>query len=285
MPEIASRHHLELRRRGHRRRARDAPERRSTTIETVAVTRGPGLIGALLVGVSAAKALAAARGLPLVPVDHLHGHVRRQHARRPTRSSRRTCAWSQAAGTRSSRASTTRRATRSSARRSTTRPARRSTRARGCSASATRAGRSSTGSRARAIRTAFDFPRSAPGRARLQLQRAQDLAALHAARPSRTAEPRATWPPPTSARSSRRSSAAWARRSSARGCERVAIGGGVAANSELREARARARRAGLDAAAGALHRQRRDDRRRRALPRADRRIPDYLALDAAARLT
>jgi N6-L-threonylcarbamoyladenine synthase len=41
----------------------------------VAVTQGPGLIGALLVGVSAAKALAWARRLPLVPVDHLQGHV------------------------------------------------------------------------------------------------------------------------------------------------------------------------------------------------------------------
>ena len=39
------------------------------------MTQGPGLIGALLVGVSAAKALAWARGLPLAPVDHLHGHV------------------------------------------------------------------------------------------------------------------------------------------------------------------------------------------------------------------
>jgi N6-L-threonylcarbamoyladenine synthase len=44
-------------------------------VETVAVTRGPGLVGALLVGLSAAKALAWARGLPLAPVDHLHGHV------------------------------------------------------------------------------------------------------------------------------------------------------------------------------------------------------------------
>ena len=44
-------------------------------VESVAVTQGPGLIGALLVGLSAAKALAWARGLPLVPVDHLHGHV------------------------------------------------------------------------------------------------------------------------------------------------------------------------------------------------------------------
>src|SRR5947207_1412802 len=36
---------------------------------------GPGLIGALLVGVQTAKALAWSRRLPLVPVDHLHGHV------------------------------------------------------------------------------------------------------------------------------------------------------------------------------------------------------------------
>ena len=49
--------------------------RASTTSSTVAVTQGPGLIGALLVGLSAAKALAWARGLPLAPVDHLHGHV------------------------------------------------------------------------------------------------------------------------------------------------------------------------------------------------------------------
>jgi N6-L-threonylcarbamoyladenine synthase len=44
-------------------------------VEAVAVTTWPGLIGALLVGVSAAKALAWARRLPLVPVNHLHGHV------------------------------------------------------------------------------------------------------------------------------------------------------------------------------------------------------------------
>ena len=44
-------------------------------VDVVAVTQGPGLVGALLVGVSAAKALAWARRLPLVPVNHLHGHV------------------------------------------------------------------------------------------------------------------------------------------------------------------------------------------------------------------
>jgi N6-L-threonylcarbamoyladenine synthase len=44
-------------------------------VDSVAVTQGPGLIGALLVGLSAAKALAWAWQLPLVPVDHLQGHV------------------------------------------------------------------------------------------------------------------------------------------------------------------------------------------------------------------
>jgi N6-L-threonylcarbamoyladenine synthase len=74
VPEIASRRHLEL----VDAVTADALERggaRLDDVETVAVTHGPGLIGALLVGVSSAKALAAARRLPLVPVDHLHGHV------------------------------------------------------------------------------------------------------------------------------------------------------------------------------------------------------------------
>jgi N6-L-threonylcarbamoyladenine synthase len=74
VPEIASRHHLEL----VDAVTGDALETAGTSldeIDTVAVTRGPGLIGALLVGLSSAKALAAVRRLPLVPVDHLHGHV------------------------------------------------------------------------------------------------------------------------------------------------------------------------------------------------------------------
>ena len=74
VPEIASRRHLEL----VDAVTADALERADATLRdvtSVAVTRGPGLIGALLVGVSSAKALAAARGLPLTPVDHLHGHV------------------------------------------------------------------------------------------------------------------------------------------------------------------------------------------------------------------
>ena len=74
VPEVASRHHLEL----IDAVIADALARAGAgldDVERVAVTRGPGLIGALLVGVSAAKALAAARELPLTPVDHLHGHV------------------------------------------------------------------------------------------------------------------------------------------------------------------------------------------------------------------
>src|SRR5205814_6247495 len=74
VPEVASRRHLEL----VSPVIREALDRAGAgldELDTVAVTAGPGLIGALLVGVSAAKALAWARRLPLVPVNHLHGHV------------------------------------------------------------------------------------------------------------------------------------------------------------------------------------------------------------------
>lgn len=74
VPEIASRQHLEV----FDAVLADALELAGIgldDVERVAVTQGPGLIGALLVGLSAAKGLAAARGLPLTPVDHLHGHV------------------------------------------------------------------------------------------------------------------------------------------------------------------------------------------------------------------
>jgi N6-L-threonylcarbamoyladenine synthase len=74
VPEIASRHHLELLM-PVLREALDEADASLNDVETVGVTVGPGLIGALLVGTAAAKALAWARRLPLVPVDHLHGHV------------------------------------------------------------------------------------------------------------------------------------------------------------------------------------------------------------------
>jgi N6-L-threonylcarbamoyladenine synthase len=74
VPEVASRRHLEL----VAPVVEEALAQSGLTldeIDSVAVTRGPGLIGALLVGISAAKAIAWSRRLPLVAVDHLHGHV------------------------------------------------------------------------------------------------------------------------------------------------------------------------------------------------------------------
>ncbi len=74
VPEVASRHHLELVN-AVVAAALDEAETGLTEVDAVAVTQGPGLIGALLVGLSTAKALAAAHRKPFVPVDHLHGHV------------------------------------------------------------------------------------------------------------------------------------------------------------------------------------------------------------------
>jgi N6-L-threonylcarbamoyladenine synthase len=72
VPELASRHHLQnlpvlMRALGRAVDLRNA--------EAVAVTQGPGLAGALLVGVAYAKGLAAARALPLVPVNHIEAHL------------------------------------------------------------------------------------------------------------------------------------------------------------------------------------------------------------------
>ena len=74
VPEIASRRHLELVAPVIEAALADAGASLDD-VDAVAVTTWPGLIGALLVGVSAAKALAWARRLPLMPVNHLHGHV------------------------------------------------------------------------------------------------------------------------------------------------------------------------------------------------------------------
>jgi tRNA N6-adenosine threonylcarbamoyltransferase len=74
VPEVASRHHLELLN-AVVAAALDEAGAELAEVDSIAVTQGPGLIGALLVGLSSAKALAAAHRRPLVPVDHLHGHV------------------------------------------------------------------------------------------------------------------------------------------------------------------------------------------------------------------
>jgi N6-L-threonylcarbamoyladenine synthase len=75
VPELASRRHIEC----IAPVVTEALERAATSldgIDAIAVTRGPGLVGSLLVGVCAAKAIAWQRGLPLVAVNHLEGHVR-----------------------------------------------------------------------------------------------------------------------------------------------------------------------------------------------------------------
>ena len=74
VPEIASRHHLEVVNAIVERALSDA-RIELDDVELVAATQGPGLIGALLVGLSTAKALAAPRRLRFAPVDHIQGHV------------------------------------------------------------------------------------------------------------------------------------------------------------------------------------------------------------------
>ena len=74
VPEVASRHHVELVNPVVEAALAEA-EVRLDDVEAVAVTVRPGLIGALLVGVSTAKGLAVAARKPLIPVDHLLGHL------------------------------------------------------------------------------------------------------------------------------------------------------------------------------------------------------------------
>jgi N6-L-threonylcarbamoyladenine synthase len=74
VPEIASRHHVEqitivI------EEALNQAKLTFTDLDAIAVTEGPGLVGALLIGVNAAKALAFAHNLPLVPVHHIAGHI------------------------------------------------------------------------------------------------------------------------------------------------------------------------------------------------------------------
>ena len=74
VPEVASRHHIEE----VTYCIRDAMREAGVTyrdLDAVAVTYGPGLVGALLIGVTAAKTIAWAHHLPLIPVNHLAGHI------------------------------------------------------------------------------------------------------------------------------------------------------------------------------------------------------------------
>lgn len=74
VPEVASRHHVEQITICIREALAEA-EVTPDELTAVAVTYGPGLVGSLLIGLSAAKAFAWAHGLPLIPVNHMAGHI------------------------------------------------------------------------------------------------------------------------------------------------------------------------------------------------------------------
>ena len=74
VPELASRHHIRNIAHVVERALRDASVSYAQ-LDGLAVTRGPGLVGALLVGLQAAKGISYATGLPLVGVNHLEGHL------------------------------------------------------------------------------------------------------------------------------------------------------------------------------------------------------------------
>ena len=257
-------------------------------IERVAVTRGPGLIGALLVGVASAKALAAARGLPLTAVDHLHGHVvastlgrrpdrgavpvpggqRRPHVPGPRRPPRLVRGDRPDAGRRRRRGV---RQGRAAARAGLPR----------------RPGAGPAGAAGRPGRVRLP-PLGPRGRAGLQLQRREDRAAVRHPRPGRGAgrgppgrpgrllpardRDRAGGPDRPGGRPGGRRPAGHRRR---RGRQQRAA-------RDADRARGRAGRPGVGPAARAVHRQRRDDRRRCPLHRAAARTRTTWRLDAAA---
>ncbi len=82
VPEIAARKHIEVIG-GVIERALSEADTSLDEVDAVAVTRGPGLIGSLLVGVSAAKAIAWQRDLPLLGINHLEGHIRSNFIEHP----------------------------------------------------------------------------------------------------------------------------------------------------------------------------------------------------------
>ena len=238
----------------------------SATWTTVAVTRGPGLIGALLVGLSSAKALAAARGLPLVPVDHLHGHVVASTLGADPIESPYLCLVASGGHTFLARVDEPVRVhgARPDARRRRRRGVRQGRapararlpgRARDRPPGARRRPRPPTTSRA-ARPGELDF--SFSGLKTALLYRLRDRAGRAARRP------RGLLPARDRRRARRPTRAALERE----GLERLAIGGGVAANSELRAAVSALGVPVWVPPRRALHRQRGDDRRRGPLPRA-----------------
>lgn len=82
VPEVASRHHVEVITTCFEDALQEAGIQPSD-LDAVAVTYGPGLVGALLVGLTAAKAFAWAHRLPLIPVNHMAGHLMAAREQQP----------------------------------------------------------------------------------------------------------------------------------------------------------------------------------------------------------
>ena len=153
VPEIAARAHVEA----LDEVIRAAMAKAETTwrdLDAIAVTAGPGLIGGLLVGTMTARALSAARKIPLLPLNHLEGHaltatltdrVRFPLSAAPRLRRAHAARWQSKASA----------AIAGSARRSTTRSARRSTRPPSSSASPIPADRTSNAPPRPATRSAF----------------------------------------------------------------------------------------------------------------------------------
>ena len=274
VPEIASRRHLELVDPG---RPRGARRRRASTlddVEPVAVTRGPGPDRrAARRPVARPRRSPGPRGCRSCRSTTCTATSPRSTSA-ASRSSRRFSACSRAAATRCSSTCATAARSTCSARRSTTPPARRSTRARACSGSAIPAAPAIDRLAREGDPDGVRVPGRARARARLLVLRPQDGAALRRARPRRrraratAGRSRRVLPARDRARA-RRADAEAAR---ADGAERVAVVGGVAANSELRAALPDA----VVRAARALHRQRGDDRVRRAVRGRPSPIPTTL---------
>ena len=257
--------------RGRRRRARagaaiDARRRRAWSRSP----QGPGLVGALLVGVATAKALAAARRLPLAAVDHLHGHVAANFLAPDPFEPPFVCLIASGGHTLLARVDDRDRfeAARPDARRRRRRgvrqgraPARpRLPRRPGAASASPREGDPG----------AFDFPTARQASPGLDFSFAGLKTALlyTGARPGRGRSARAPRRPRRllPARDRRGAGAARRARAGARpACDRLAIGGGVAANGAAARAPGGPRRRAERPAARAVHRQRRDDRQRRAL--------------------
>ena len=147
VPEVASRAHLEAMVPTIERACADAGIRLHD-VDAIAVTSGPGLAGALLVGVAAAKALAVGLGKPIYGVNHLAAHVavdQLEHGPLPEPCVAMLVSGGHSSLLRVSDVTGGDRASSRWARRSTTPPARRSTRSPGCSGCRSPAGRTSTG--------------------------------------------------------------------------------------------------------------------------------------------